>query len=328
MPPVRRFSIVTTLLVSLNALLLMASCGQKGYPTLRSFEKPHQIAALRALHREHEVILSWDRPAETKVILQGIEIERAEATGRETTLGEPDFRLIARLPGDGAGFVDKDVQAGTRYVYRIRAVSARDVYGAFSPMLDVTPQEPPPSPRGLRYAVGIDSVEISWERLDGDVLYDIYRSRQAGARPGEPTNKAPLEESRFTDRADSTGIVYYSVKAFRRTPLRDEGPLSQELEVNPATFRPGAPEGLRIVPSDRAIFLLWKENPELWVKGYRIYRKGPSDPDQTLIGFSVTPAFRDGAPQTGPARYCISAQGPLAESPGQVCAEASPYDER
>jgi hypothetical protein len=315
-------------MASLAALTFSASCGQKGYPTLRSFEKPHQITAMRALHRGDEIILSWDRPAETKVILQGLEIERAVAASREAAQSEQDFRLIARLPGDAAGLTDEDVRAGTRYLYRLRPVSARGVYGDFSPVLDVIPEEPPPAPRGLRYTVNGDSVEISWERLEGDVLYDIYRSRQAGAQPGAPRNTAPLEESRFTDKADPAGIVFYSVKAFRRTALRDEGPLSQELEVNPATFRPGPPEGLRFVSSDRAVFLLWRENPEPWVRGYRIYRKGPSDPDLVLIGFSAGPAFRDEAPPASHARYCISAQGPAAESFGGECVEVARAGER
>lgn len=326
--PARGMPVKAALLALLAALPFLTACGQKGNPTLRSFEKPHQIAAMRAVHREDEIVLSWDRPAETRVVIQGIEVGRADADAPGQSVTSQDFRIVARLSGDAASYVDKDFRNGTRYLYRLRTLSARNVWGDYSPVLDVTPEAPPPAPQGLTYAVGNDFVEISWDKVAGDLLYNVYLSRQAGARPEAVRNAAPLDENRLRDRVNAAGTVYYSVRAFRRTLLRDEGPLSQELRVDPSEFMPAAPAGLQFVHSDMAVFLLWRENTESWLKGYRVYRKGSAEPEAAVIGFSTTPAFRDAEPLATEARYCVSAQGPAAESPGRACADVIPRGER
>ncbi|MEK7864849.1 MAG: hypothetical protein AAB175_03425, partial [Nitrospirota bacterium] len=41
------------------ACLILVSCGKKGPPTLKAYEKPSAPAAVKAIHREDRIILSW-----------------------------------------------------------------------------------------------------------------------------------------------------------------------------------------------------------------------------------------------------------------------------
>lgn len=58
---------------------------------------------------------------------------------------------------------------------------------------------------------------------------------------------------------------------------------SDPVNVEVDTTAPAAPSTLRAIPLDQAVLLQWTASPSPDVLGYRVYRKGPNDPDFILI---------------------------------------------
>jgi len=88
-----RFSVSPFLHFFLIACLLVASCGKKGEPTLKSYEKPDPPSNLRAIHRESEIILLWDFPKNKEKTIKGFYLMKLIGRGdSERIFLEPDKR--------------------------------------------------------------------------------------------------------------------------------------------------------------------------------------------------------------------------------------------
>ncbi|HEX8949387.1 MAG TPA: fibronectin type III domain-containing protein [Dissulfurispiraceae bacterium] len=310
-------------LLLLMVVPLFFSCGKKGDPTLYTFEKPSPVKDIKALHREDKITLSWPYPADEREIIKGFYVEKAEVDERGA------FKNLAFLKSDASRFVDTEFKAGRTYFYKMRVYSLRDVISDESPVLRVTPAELPPPPSGLSYKVTGNAVEISWERVPGSkVSYNIYRSYEKGVYPPSPLNGTPLQEPFFEDKVNLERVSYYTVRSLLDTPIMDEGYPSAELAVDPASFVPSSPFGLKFVPSHKKVFLMWNENPEPWVRGYRIYRKRAGETEFRIIGESLTPAFTDPEPLTSETFYYVTAVGPQKESRPSEFIKVQPIVER
>ncbi len=57
-----------------TAYCLLPSCGKKGDPTLKSYEKPEPPSGLRAIHRESEIILLWEFPKDKEITIKGFHL--------------------------------------------------------------------------------------------------------------------------------------------------------------------------------------------------------------------------------------------------------------
>jgi fibronectin type 3 domain-containing protein len=108
--------------------------------------------------------------------------------------------------------------------------------------------------------------------------------------------------------------VYYTIRALHNTPLLDEGYPSAEIEVTPSLFVPSAPTELRGLRAQGKIILMWRESPETWVKGYRIYRKKEKEKEFTLLDEVKVPTFSDTGRAGKKVRYMVRALGPSQES--------------
>lgn len=314
------------------SVLFTASCGKKGDPTLKSFEKPQAVKDIKAVHREDELIISWSHPASEREKIKGFYIEKAIGNGQEA-IGQ-EYKNIVFLKNDISQFIDKDFKTGSVYLYKIRVYSLRDVISDDSPVIKVFPMELPKPPAKLSYKTTNDSVEIRWDEARGDrqeaigLRYNIYKSYEKGKYGVSPANNIPLKEPAFKDKIETEKIVYYTVRALFDTGIKDEGYPSEELKVDPATFVPLRPKKLTYVPSKQKVYLMWDENPEMWVKGYRIYRKRASEMEFKLIGESVLPAFTDNEPLSSKRDYYITAAGPKKESVPSELIEVHPLVER
>ena len=297
------------------------SCGKKGPPTLTTFEKPSTVRDIRVVHREDQLIISWSYPAAGREAVKGFYIEKAEAGE-----GKP-FRNLVFLRSDSSQFVDKDFAAGKKYLYRMRAYSLRNILSDESRVIEAAPVELPPPPAGLSYKVTKDSIEVTWDRVSASALYNIFRSYEKGKTPASPVNKTPLKDPSFKDRVEAEKVVYYTVRSLLDTVIRDEGYPSGELEVTPEAFVPSPPSHLKYVPSEKKTYLMWDENPETWVKGYRVYRKKLSDRGFVLAGETVTPAFADPGPVAAKTYYYITAVGPKEEGAPSETLEIPPLKE-
>lgn len=290
----------------LMLLVFVFSCGKKGEPTLKAFQKPSTVSNIKAIHRENEINIFWQYPEAEKKSIKGCIVLRADGEAL-------NFKEAAFLKHSEQTFSDKDITLKNDYYYKIKCISLKDVYSDDSPVIKVQTLPPPQQPNRLTYMITNDSIKVHWQQVEG-AKYNIYKSYQKGIYSIKPYNPLPIQENYYIDKIDTSKIVYYSVSSHLGTDVRNESRLSDELEINPADFIPSTPTGLIYVPIDKKILLLWKESPETWVKGYRIYRKKTPDKDFTLIGEVISPVFTDQEHLDSKTIYYITALGPIKES--------------
>ena len=308
-------------------VLMLAACGKKGDPTLTTFVKPPPVKNITVLHHENSILLSWSySPSpDMQELIKGFYIEKAVGAGDNNPA---EFKKTVFLPGTMNHYADTDFEAGRPYFYKILVYSVRNIISDQSAVVKVIPEVLPPPPQGLFFEVKNDAVEIRWNKVPGKVKYNIYRSNKQNEFTESPLNKAALSEPLFVDKVETGSRLYYRVTSLLETDIKDEGFPSKVLEVDPMTFVPSKPSGLKYVYTEQGVVLMWKENPESWVKRYRIYRKRTGESRYSLIGEAVTPTFKDIEPVTSKTLYCITALGPSGESAALEPLEVSPLVER
>jgi len=303
---IRCFFFVISFCLLLTAYFLFSSCGKKGDPTLKSYEKPDPPSGLAAIHRESEIILSWEFPKDKEPSLRGFHIFKSS---------DGDFKKIAFLDSDKRSYTDTNFQTGSVYKYKVLSRNLKDVTSNDSQVLEVMPAGVPSPPDSLFFSVEYDSLTIRWKISGEGILYNVYKSDKKGIYSLMPANKEPLKETSFRDTFDINKVVYYTVRSLRGGSIRDEGPSSEEINIDPSEFVPSAPAGLQAVPAKERIYLIWKEPPETWIVGYRVYREMDKEGGFKFIGESRTPSFIDKDNPSVKRNYRVTAMGPSKEGP-------------
>src|SRR4030066_781171 len=85
---------------------LLPSCGKKGNPTLKSYEKPEPPSRLGAIHRESEVILSWEFPKDKEPTIKGFHLMKS--IHPLVKGGGGDFEKLAFLEPDKHSYIHAD----------------------------------------------------------------------------------------------------------------------------------------------------------------------------------------------------------------------------
>lgn len=302
-------------LLIIPLFLITSSCGKKEPPQLPSYEKPERPSNLHAIHRGEEILLTWSYKGD-KNLLEGFEVIKAEKEG---------FVKIAFVE-KGNLYSDKKFTEGDIYKYKVAGRSMNRVMGDFSEEITVNPLPAPPPPIEISFKIEKDSVNISWTHPENSIFFNIYRSKEKGRYTLMPLNKTPLKASAFSDTLNTEAIVYYTVRALTDSLIRDESPASNEIAITPDDYIPLAPEGLQAIALEKGVQLVWKENPETWVREYMVYRgehREGSTQGFELIGKTDTPAFLDKEGSQTPDKkqisgrlfYRIIAIGPTKEGP-------------
>lgn len=294
------------LLFPVIILFAVASCGKKGDPTLKEYEKPAQPTLLRAIHRQEKIVLYWNYPSEKEKAVESFIIFKSSGA---------DFKKLLHIEKSKRSYEDTDFNAGGTYRYKIIAQSFKGVYSDESNIIGVSPLNPPPPPLKPAFAIRDKSLLISWGPAEKGLHYNVYRSLEKGKYDLSPANSAPISESSFTDNFDPGKTVYYTVRSLHATEIRDEGAPSDELKVDPSELVPSTIKNVRYhIAADR-VFLYWDNPEESWVSRFRIYRRTAGQ-DYLLIGETQIPVFIDiGAPLTN-RDYRLNAVGPDKEGPG------------
>jgi len=297
---------VFTLYLSLiTSFSLLTACGKKGPPTLKAYERPEAPSSLSALHREDKIILQWSYPDSRRQTIKGFHILRWEGNG---------FEQRSFVGNDKGIFIDTAFKLNTTYRYKVVALSMKDVLSDDSNIITVTPRPLPSPPDDIRLEIKDDSIEISWNASGRGVCYNVYKTRQKGGYADIPLNNKPICTTSFRDIVEPDSPVYYRIRALLNTDIMDEGYASEELEVNPSGFIPSPPSDIRAVRNGYRIYLMWKEAPETWVKGYRVYRRAEGESMFSLVGEVRIPAFTDTVKASGAVSYMIRTAGPSVES--------------
>jgi hypothetical protein len=296
----------TQFIVLLLIPLLLLSCGKKGAPTLKSYEKPEKPSLLSAIHREDSIILTWDFPRNKEETITGFVLLKSSGEGFERT---------SRLGAAERSFNDTDFQDGKMYRYKIVSESLKGVISNESNIVAISPLNTPGPPVDLSFHVADDSLVLGWKSSGEGVLYNVYRSIEKGVYGLAPVNQAPLSEDTFKDIFYMDRKVYYIVRSLINTETRDEGPASEEIAVDPFEFVPPAPREVGYFAAPDRVFLFWKAADERWVTGYRVYRK-IGDQEYTLIGETQIPAFLDSEEPLSKRDYRITSLGLKKEGTG------------
>ena len=304
----------------LTAYCLLFSCGKKGEPTLKSYEKPDPPSELRAIHRESEIILLWDFPKDKEPEIKGFYLMKStlpqppflppQAEG-----GGGDFERIAFLENNVRSYVDTRFEIGSEYKYKIISQNVNSVTSNDSNIIDIKLKSPPAPPENLSFKIEYDSLLLTWKSAGKEILYNIYKSDKKGLYSLMPLNKDPIRETFFRDSFDIKKPVYYIIRSLIGVDIRSEGAPSEESEINPIEFIPSSPVGIQAVVTEENIYLTWKESPETWVVGYRVYREIDKKEGFLFIGETRTPAFIDNEKPFIKRNYRVAAMGPSKEGP-------------
>ncbi len=285
---------------------LLPSCGKKGDPTLRSYEKPDPPSVLRSIHRESEIILQWEFPKDKESSIKGFHLMKS--TGG-------DFEKIAILENNKRSYIDNDFKTGSKYKYKIVSQNLKGIISNNSNIIQIVPETVPPPPGKILFKVEHDSLTLNWESAGDRIMYNIYKSNEKGTYQLMPVNKEPVKETSFRDNFDIKGTVYYTIRSLVGSDIRDEGDASEEIEITPFEFIPSLPSDLRAVVKKENVYLIWKEAPETWVVGYKVYREINKKEGFIFIGETQTPAFLDKDTPSTKRNYRVTALGPSKEGP-------------
>jgi fibronectin type 3 domain-containing protein len=302
--PVRHLLFISRCFLLLVPFLLIISCGKKGPPTLKAYEKPPAPSGLVAYHREDRMVLTWSFPDGLRSSLQDFQVLRSEKDG---------FEKIGEVNSSLSSFTDETFKIDVTCNYKVVARNLKGVLSDDSNIITVTPRAVPATPSEILFSVKADSVALSWKSSGEEICYNVYKTVEKG-KYGAPLNRKPVCATSFTDGAVSLERpVYYTVTALRDSDVRDEGASSEEGEVNPSQYIPSPPSDLRVVKGEKT-YLIWKESPETWVRGYRVYRKKEGEKEFTPLAEVRLPTFTLSEKVDRKAWYMIRALGPLTES--------------
>ncbi len=290
----------------LTACCLLTSCGKKGDPTLKSYEKPDPPSVLRAIHRESEIILLWEFARDKEPAIKGFYLMKS-------TSG--DFEKIATLENNKRSYIDNDFKTGSTYKYKIVSQNLKGVTSNDSNIIQIVPETSPPPPGNILFKIEHDSLILNWESAGDRIMYNIYKSNEKGTYQLMPVNKEPVKETSFRDNFDIKGPAYYTIRSLVGGDIRDEGAASEEIEINPFEFIPSSPSGLQAVVKKENVYLIWKEAPETWVVGYKVYREINKKEGFIFLGETQTPAFLDKDKPSTKRNYRVTALGPSKEGP-------------
>jgi len=303
---VRYHSVIVAYSLLIFLVLFVASCGKKGAPTLKAFEKPVSASMVTAFHREDEIILFWSFPKNKEAETAAFHILKDSGSG---------FQKIASLEKDKRFYTDRNFHLDMRYRYKVVVQNQRGVLSIDSNLVSLTPSQPPPPPKNIAFTVSDNRVILSWDNEGKGVRYNVYKTTEKEKYASNPTNMTPLAENIYTDSFAIDRSVFYKIRSLTDNDWWDEGPPSEEITVNAFALIPPSPEDVRFVATPDAIYLSWKEADHRWIIGFRVYRNN-GDGTYVIIGETQIPTFVDTElPPTKKRDYRITAVGLGREGP-------------
>ena len=151
----------------------------------QSNDPPARPTGLTGTVAHDQVSLRWDNPDDNT-------IKAYRILRRNKDVDDPGvFHVHVDSTGSATtSYVDSDVEAETRYVYRIKARNANglsprsrwfDATTPAAPPPEPETQDPPAKPTGLTSTVTHDTVTLSWDDPDDDSItgYRILRLNRA-----------------------------------------------------------------------------------------------------------------------------------------------------
>ena len=196
----------------------------------------------------------------------------------------PKWKGIANVTG--TSWTDKTAQAGVKYTYTVRGISAN---GTLSPGFDTTgvsatvPGTPTPTtPANVTLGsakVSGSTIVVTWQAANGAAQYRVYRKDAANPKWKGIAN---VTGTSWTDKTAVAGVKYtYTVRG-----ISANGTLSPGFDTTGVSATvPGTPTPAPTTPAEvtligavagsDGITVKWKA--AAGAKEYRVYRKGPGE---------------------------------------------------
>ena len=278
-------------------LTLLSGCGKKTALVPPQKLVPVRINDLRYNLDEHGVTLNWSYPAKMEngdalEAIEVFEIYRAVIPQDEFCQGcpvqyeEPVEIDGGRLPASGdirtASYIEKKLQNGYRYLYKVRSRAGWWYPSGDSNVVSFVKGVPPKAPHGLRLEAGDRSLTLSWspvtENIEGkplehSVLYQVFRR---SGNEDYAVLGGPFQEPEFID-AGLVNAVQYDYKVLALVAYDDTlqaGAPSQVISGLPRDLSPPPqPQNLVVIAIPGGVKLVWQAVAVDDLAGYRIYRR-------------------------------------------------------
>ena len=187
----------------------------------------------------------------------------------------------------GTSWTDKTAQAGVKYTYTVRGISAN---GTLSPGFDTTgvsatvPGAPTPAPTTpaevtlIGAVAGSDGITVKWKAAAGAKEYRVYRKGPGDAKWVGLIN---VTGTGWTDRDVKAGAKYtYTVRGIGAdgktlSPTYNNLGVSMTATVTPVPITPANVTLIGATAGSSGIQVTWKT--AAGAKEYRVYRKGPGE---------------------------------------------------
>ncbi len=302
-------------------LLLAGGCGVKTPVMPPDVQLPAAVSRVDAFVRGAEFLLTWEAPDEkAHAEIAAYKVFREDPAVRlRNECRCPEFEEIAALdPGAERAAptaanryilrtaVDS-AWAGKTYRYVVVPIGKAGYAGHESRAITIrwlAAPPPPPAPA----AEGQDrAVTLRWPVADDPAVrlrYNIYRKAQGASDPLYPVNRRPVTGPEYVDRGLQNGVAYvYTMRSTRSIEAPwVESDAGRAVVVTPLDrIPPAPPQGLEAIPGPGFIRLVWEENREDDLRGYRIYRREGARGVPRVIGEVAQPVslFADGEIRDG-----------------------------
>ncbi|MCX8026397.1 MAG: hypothetical protein N3A62_00885 [Thermodesulfovibrionales bacterium] len=288
----------------------VSGCGKKTQPSLKPYEPPPSVKTFYAIMFEDSIIINWDYHPKDRERLEGFIIKRSYDNKKT------EFKVSAV----SNQFIDTDIKEKEVYKYSIYGVNKRGITGLPSNEISVKVCPMPNEKIHPNYRVYNDYIEIIWDapsstKWDSDCpsnfTYNIYKSDYKDNPSSTPINPKTIKNTSFKLEIPKEEVSYYHIRPVVETNIIQIGKVSNPLTISLSDLIPSKIEGIKHATAENRIFITWKESPETWVKGYKVYRMF-ADGIFKEIAFVNTPVFTEMATEKL-NHYKISAVGPQKE---------------
>ena len=256
-----------------------------------------------------------------KAVTGGIQVTWQAANGAaeyrvyRKDAANPKWKGIANVTG--TSWTDKTAQAGVKYTYTVRGISAN---GTLSPGFDTTgvsatvPGAPTPTtPANVTLSsakVSSSTIVVTWQAANGAAQYRVYRKDAANPKWKGLAN---VTGTSWTDKTAKAGVKYtYTVRGISAngtlSPGFDTTGVSATIPAapTPAPTTPAEVTLIGAVAGSDGITVKWKA--AAGAKEYRVYRKGPGETKwKGLVNVTGT-SWTDRGVKAG-AKYTYTVRG-------------------
>ena len=304
--PGRALAVLLSLML---ALTLLSACGKKAPPRWVKKKPPAALNGVQVHYRPDRIVVEW-KPAKVTVKAKEHVVYRSVDGG--------EFQEVYVLV-DAPRYVDLDVDPHLSYRYKIVPRGEDGLEGKAAVTESVGADDSLPAPANVNVKIAPDGVVLAWEPDIAVSGYNVYRSVNMDSFPPAPRNKKPVTDEKFEELPEMDKSYYYTVRAAMLSPGEDlyvEGPRSLVVTVVPEDFVPMAPGGLDAAVAGEKVVVFWNESPEIWVRGYIVYRAVGESGEFKEVGSPKSLAFPDREPPRGVVlKYRVTAVGPALEGP-------------